>query len=114
LGLFYRLAPAAFVGGSFIPHGGQNPLEPARLHCAVMAGPYTANFIPAYDAIFTAQGEGRVHSSGEIAALLGRLFADPAAARALGDAAARGADRLGGAVERTRSAVEALLSHAPA
>jgi 3-deoxy-D-manno-octulosonic-acid transferase len=114
LGLFYRLAPIAFIGGSFVPHGGQNPLEPARLHCAVMAGPHTSNFIPAYDAIFAAQGEGRVRSSGEIAALGGRLIADPGGARALGDAAARGADQLGGAVERTRLAVEALLSHAPA
>ncbi|HEX3673118.1 MAG TPA: 3-deoxy-D-manno-octulosonic acid transferase [Rhizomicrobium sp.] len=114
LGLFYRLAPIAFVGGSLVQHGGQNPLEPARLHCAVMAGPHTGNFTISYDAIFAAQGEGRVHSSGEIAALAGRLFADPAAAHALGDAAARGADRLGGAMERTRIAVENMLSHAPA
>ncbi|HEY1632037.1 MAG TPA: 3-deoxy-D-manno-octulosonic acid transferase [Rhizomicrobium sp.] len=114
LGLFYRLAPLAFIGGSIIPHGGQNPLEPARLHCAVMAGPHTFNFTPAYDAIFTAQGEGRVRTSGEIAALAGRVFADPELARRLGEAAAQGAAQLGGAVERTRVAIEGLLSHAPA
>ena len=114
MGLFYRLAPAAFVGGSLVPHGGQNPLEPARLTCAVMAGPHTFNFIQAYDAIFTAQGAGRVHSSSEIASFAARLFADPAEARALGEAASRGAQTLSGAMERTRSAVEALLSHAPA
>ncbi len=114
LGLFYRLAPIAFVGGSLVPHGGQNPLEPARLRCPVMAGPHTANFTPAYDAIFTAQGEGRVTSSGEIAALAARLFNDAAAAQALGDAAARGAGELGGAMERTRAAIENMLSHAPA
>ncbi|HEY2068002.1 MAG TPA: 3-deoxy-D-manno-octulosonic acid transferase [Rhizomicrobium sp.] len=114
LGLFYRTSPIAFIGGSLIAHGGQNPLEPARLHCAVMAGPHTFNFTPAYDAIFAEQGAGRVTSSSEIAALAGKCFADPQFCRTLGDAAAHGADRLGGAMERTRAAVEDLLSHAAA
>jgi 3-deoxy-D-manno-octulosonic-acid transferase len=81
----------------------------------VLAGPHTENFVRAYDAIFSAQGLGRVHSSGEIAALATSLIADPTKAQALGDAAARGADELGGAVEKTRSAIETLLaSHARA
>ena len=46
LGLFYRLAGIAFVGRSLIPSGGgQNPLEPARLGCAVAVGPHTGNFM---------------------------------------------------------------------
>ena len=114
LGLFYRLAPFAFIGGSLIPHGGQNPLEPARLHCAVMTGPHTQNFTVAYDAILSAQGAGRVHSSGEIATLAGRLIDNPANARTMGDAAADAAAKLGGAVEKTRAAVEHLLAHARA
>ena len=44
LGLFYRLCPVAFIGGSLIPHGGQNLLEPARLDCAVVHGPHMENF----------------------------------------------------------------------
>lgn len=45
LGLWYRLAPVAFVGRSLLPPGGgQNPLEPARSRCAVVVGPYTSNF----------------------------------------------------------------------
>jgi len=114
LGLFYRLAPFAFIGGSLIPHGGQNPLEPARLHCAVMTGPHTQNFTVAYDAILSAQGVGRVHSSGEIATLAGRLIDNPANARTMGDAAADAAAKLGGAVEKTRAAIEHLLAHARA
>jgi len=114
LGLFYRLASFAFVGGSLVPHGGQNPLEAARLGRAVLAGPHTENFTAAYDAIFAAQGTGRVHSCAEITATAEQLLADPAGARALGDAAASGAETLGGALKKTRTAVEALLSHAPA
>ncbi|HEY4115244.1 MAG TPA: 3-deoxy-D-manno-octulosonic acid transferase [Rhizomicrobium sp.] len=114
LGLFYRLSPFAFIGGSLIPHGGQNPLEAARLRCVVMAGPHTENFTPAYDAILAAQGAGRVHSCAEIVALATRLIEHPHEARAMGDTAFAAAAQLGGAVEKTRVAVEALLSHARA
>lgn len=44
LGLIYGLSKVAFVGGSLVPHGGQNPLEPARCDCAILVGPYTDNF----------------------------------------------------------------------
>lgn len=44
LGLFYRLARACFVGGSLVRHGGQNPLEPARLGCPILLGPHHWNF----------------------------------------------------------------------
>jgi len=45
LGLFYRLSPIVFMGKSLQPLGGQNPLEPARLNCAMMCGPYMTNFV---------------------------------------------------------------------
>ncbi len=44
MGLFYRLASAAFVGGSLIQFGGQNIIEPAKLGKAVLCGPYMMNF----------------------------------------------------------------------
>jgi 3-deoxy-D-manno-octulosonic-acid transferase len=43
LGLFYRLAGIAFVGGSLAGRGGHNPFEPARLDCAVLHGPDMTN-----------------------------------------------------------------------
>jgi len=46
LGTFYRFVDVAFVAGSLIPHGGHNPLEPARLHCAILTGSHTHNFAP--------------------------------------------------------------------
>jgi 3-deoxy-D-manno-octulosonic-acid transferase len=110
LGLLYRVAPFAFVGGSLIRHGGQNPLEPARLACPVLAGPHTFNFTTAYEAIFAAQKMGLVHSSAEIAGVAERLLRNPAEAKRLGAAAAAAAGELGGAVARTMSAVEQLMS----
>ncbi len=114
LGLFYRSAPFAFIGGSLIRHGGQNPLEAARLQCAVLAGPHTENFAAAYDAVFSAQGAGRVVSAPEIAALAARLIEKPEQASAMGTAAAAAAKSLGGAVARTRIAIEQILANAHA
>jgi 3-deoxy-D-manno-octulosonic-acid transferase len=109
LGLFYRLVPFCFIGGSLIRHGGQNPLEPAKLDCAVLAGPHTFNFTTAYEAILAAQGMGRVNSTTEICTLVSKLLGDPAQTRRLGEAAAEGARALGGAVAKTVDAVVKML-----
>jgi 3-deoxy-D-manno-octulosonic-acid transferase len=110
LGLFYRLTTFAFIGGSLVRHGGQNPLEPARLNCAVLAGPHTFNFSSAYRAIFSRQGLGLVQSSAEIADLARQLLHDPAKAKSSGMAAASAAATLGGAVDKTVAAIERLLA----
>ncbi|MEH6494794.1 MAG: 3-deoxy-D-manno-octulosonic acid transferase [Pseudomonas marincola] len=44
LGLFYRICDVVFIGGSLADKGGQNPLEAARLSCAIMFGPNMSNF----------------------------------------------------------------------
>lgn len=113
LALFYRTAPFAFVGGSLVPHGGQNPLEAARLSRPVMAGPHTENFARAYEAIFAAQGAGRVQCCAEIVELGARWLANADISRAAGQAAVAAANSLGGALEKTRATVEALLADAP-
>ena len=51
LGLFYRLAPIVFMGGSLVPHGGQNPIEPAKLGAAILHGPHVHNFVDVYAAL---------------------------------------------------------------
>ena len=48
LGLWYRLAPVALVGGSFASVGGHNPHEPLALGCAVLHGPHVWNFAESY------------------------------------------------------------------
>ncbi|HVW72042.1 MAG TPA: 3-deoxy-D-manno-octulosonic acid transferase [Rhizomicrobium sp.] len=109
MGLFYRLSPFCFLGGTLVPLGGHNVLEPARLHCAVLAGPNIASAPMAYEAIFAAQGFGKVTSSADIAREAARLLSDPRLAKDAGDAAARGAATLSGAVNRTAHALKDLL-----
>jgi 3-deoxy-D-manno-octulosonic-acid transferase len=109
MGLFYRLAPFCFLGGTLVPAGGHNPLEPAALHCAVLAGPHTVNAAGAFDAILDAQGFGRVASCADIAREAERLISDPNAAAIAGDAAARGAATQSGAVARTVAVLKNFL-----
>ena len=47
LGIWYTLAPLVFIGGSLIPHGGQNFMEPSRFRDAVIVGPHMHNFTDA-------------------------------------------------------------------
>ena len=93
LGLWYRLAPIAFVGRSLVaPGGGQNPLEPARLGCAISVGPYTANFSEHVAMLRDAGGLTVVRNVEELAARVGALMHDPVRRQAIGEAA-RGAIR---------------------
>jgi 3-deoxy-D-manno-octulosonic-acid transferase len=109
LGLFYRLAPFCFLGATLVPKGGHNPLEPASLGCAVLAGPHRLSNRPAYEAVLGAQGFGDVGSSADIAREAARLLADPEAAARAGEAARAGAASLKGAVQKSVSLLESLL-----
>jgi 3-deoxy-D-manno-octulosonic-acid transferase len=109
MGLFYRLSRFCFLGGTLVPLGGHNVLEPAQLHCAVLAGPNIASAPQAYEAIFAAQDFGLVTSSADIARQAARLLSNAELAQAAGDAAARGAATLSGAVGRTVDALKVLL-----
>jgi 3-deoxy-D-manno-octulosonic-acid transferase len=110
LGLFYRLPTFCFLGGTLVPMQGHNPLEPAALHCAVLAGPSRANAARAFEAVLGAQGFGDVHSAADIAREAERLLSNPEIARAAGAAAARGAATLSGAVDKTIAALKNLLA----
>lgn len=79
MGLWYRLAPIAFVGRSLIaPGGGQNPLEPARLGCAVAAGPHMGNFADAVALLTNARALQCVADADGLAAFVGAMLDDPA------------------------------------
>jgi 3-deoxy-D-manno-octulosonic-acid transferase len=83
MGLWYRLAPVAFVGGSLVPAGGHTPFEPVALGAAVLHGPHVANFAPAYAALDAGRGAVAVADAAGLAAAVGRLLGAPAEAEAL-------------------------------
>ena len=109
LGLFFRLAPLVFMGGSLVPHGGQNPFEPARLGRPILHGPQVGNFAEVYDGLDRSGGAVSVPDSASLGDLAGALLADPAQLRRMGRSALEVALSLGGALERTLAALEPFL-----
>jgi len=88
LGLAYRLADVVFVGGSLVPKGGQNVLEPAKLNCAILCGPHTANFLRVGREMVTAGGLRTVKDSGELVEGVAALLDDEAVRQTMIAAAA--------------------------
>ena len=109
LGLFYRLAPIVFMGGSLVEHGGQNPIEAVKLGASVVHGPHVFNFSDVYEALDSAGGAKRADTQEALVKQLGQLLADPAARELSANAAARVVERLGGALDRTLVALEPYL-----
>jgi 3-deoxy-D-manno-octulosonic-acid transferase len=79
LGLFYRLARIAFIGGSLVPHGGQNPLEAARLGCPPIFGPHTDNFETMTASLIDVGAARRVQDVDDLALTVSTLLSDPVA-----------------------------------
>jgi 3-deoxy-D-manno-octulosonic-acid transferase len=77
MGLWYRLAPVALVGGSLASVGGHNPHEPLALGCAVLHGPNVWNFSESYAAL-GAQGLSLpIADAAQLAAAVGAAWASP-------------------------------------
>ena len=110
LGLFYRLAPLVFLGGSLVPRGGQNPIEPVRLDTAVLHGPYTENFDVIYQALDRAGGTLAVRDGVELASLAGELLRDPARLAAMAQAGQRALQPFEGAVARTLAVLDPFVA----
>jgi 3-deoxy-D-manno-octulosonic-acid transferase len=80
MGLWYRIAPVSFVGGSLVAVGGHNPFEPALLGSAILHGPFVRNFADAYARLADAGAAIRVRDEGELARALRRTLAPDRAA----------------------------------
>lgn len=109
LGLFYRLAPIVFMGGSLIEHGGQNPIEAIKLGAAIVHGPHVFNFTDVYDALDRGGGARLADDRDALVKQLGQFLADPAARDTSLAASERVVEQLGGALERTVTALEPYL-----
>jgi 3-deoxy-D-manno-octulosonic-acid transferase len=109
LGVFYRLAPIVFMGGSLVERGGQNPIEAIKLGAAIVHGPHVFNFSDVYEALDAAGGARQVDTEDMLVEQLRQLLASPASRDAQVGAAERVVQQLGGALERTLGALEPYL-----
>jgi 3-deoxy-D-manno-octulosonic-acid transferase len=109
LGIIYRLAPIVFVGGSLVRHGGQNPIEPAKLGAAILYGPHVWNFAEIYAALDQAHGAEKVEDPSKLTASFGALLAQAEARARVADAARATVEALGGGLERTLKSLDPYL-----
>ena len=109
LGLFYRVSPLVFMGGSLVPHGGQNPIEPGKLGAAILHGPHVGNFVDVFAALDAAGGSAEVADAKALAQMASDLLWDTARLREMARAAHDTVMKLGGAADRTMMELEPYL-----
>jgi 3-deoxy-D-manno-octulosonic-acid transferase len=84
---YYTATDVAFVGGSLLPLGGQNLIEPIALGIPVLIGPHTFNFAEATAGAIAAGAAQLVADADEMAREVCELLSDPSRRKAMGDAA---------------------------
>ncbi|MGO4704755.1 3-deoxy-D-manno-octulosonic acid transferase [Microvirga sp. 2MCAF38] len=112
MGLFYRLSPVVLMGGSLIEHGGQNPIEPAKLGAAILHGQHVHNFADVYAALDAARGALLIKDSSTLARALSQLLSNTALTRQMARAASEAVQTMGGAVDRTMQSIEPFIVQA--
>jgi 3-deoxy-D-manno-octulosonic-acid transferase len=105
----YAAADVVFVGGSLVPRGGHNVIEPARLGKPVLFGPHTENFREASALLADGGGGLIVNGAAELGARLVALLADESERTRMGQAARRAIASRQGAVRTTLGLVDSLL-----
>lgn len=105
LPLFLAASDVAFMGGSLVPVGGHNMLEPAALGVPVLTGPQVFNFSEVNDLLEREGALMSVTDSDELAAAVLELLGDPGRRRAMGEAGRR-------VVEANRGAAECVAGMA--
>jgi 3-deoxy-D-manno-octulosonic-acid transferase len=110
LSALYALADVAFVGGSLVPRGGHNIIEPAQHGVAIVTGNYTENFRDIVS-LFQSRDAVRIVSLAELPLTLMHLIENDAERRGLGRRAKETMQSQAGATTRTLEALEALLAH---
>ncbi len=109
LGLVYRLAPIVFMGGSLVRHGGQNPIEAAKLGAAILHGPHVWNFTEIYSALDEAGGAEEVLDVNRLIDRMAAWLNNAAQRKQVADAGMATVEELGGALRRTLMAIEPYL-----
>lgn len=109
LGLFYALAPVAFIGGSLVPRGGQNPVEAVKLGAAVLTGPNWRNFPDSYRELIRAGGCVEVEDTATLETAALKLIEDGEAREAMTLRAEQAIAAMSGALPRTLEALDPYL-----
>jgi len=109
LPMFYAAADAAFVGGSLVPIGGHNLLEPAVLSLPVITGPHNFNAEQTAGLLQDAGGLEVVADGAALGDAMAALLADPEQRRERGLRGCRAAAQSGGALERLLRLLDPLL-----
>jgi 3-deoxy-D-manno-octulosonic-acid transferase len=109
LASLYRYAAVVFVGGSLVPNGGHNMLEPAQRKRPILFGPHTENFRESAELLLGAGGALVVKDAVELGREVERVLEDPTLGHAMGEAAFAAVATRRGALERTLALVERYL-----
>jgi len=109
LAQIYRVGTVVFVGGSLVPTGGHNMLEPALLRKPVLFGPHTSNFRESAELLLQAEGAVLVADVSQLEARVGELLSDGDRRRRMGEAALHAIVSRQGAVQQTIELVERYL-----
>jgi 3-deoxy-D-manno-octulosonic-acid transferase len=109
LAQLYRVATVVFVGGSLVPMGGHNILEPAAFGRAILFGPHMQNFREIATTFLEGRAALEVRDEWELEAAFRELLSDATRRNALGRAAQAIVDGNHGARERTLNAIAELL-----
>lgn len=104
LTVFYAAADIAFVGGSLVPIGGHNLLEPAVLGTPTLTGPHMENFKDITKLLIDAGAVSMVHNSDELAQFVIKLLGQPELLQKMGDSASL-------VVAKNLGAVDAICQH---
>lgn len=106
---FYAASDVAFVGGSLVPIGGHNLLEPLSLGLPTLSGPNTFNAADIAKLLVECGAVRIVRDAAELAAAIGMLLADPAARTRMGASGRQAIEDNRGAVGRLMAFLEPLL-----
>jgi 3-deoxy-D-manno-octulosonic-acid transferase len=114
LGLWYRLAPIAVIGGSLAPVGGHNPIEAAQLGCALIFGPHMYSMAGIASELRGDNAALVVFDARSLADALGRLLEDRPAAQAMAAAGRAVAERNRTVIDRVIHALDPMIDRAAA
>lgn len=112
LGVFFSAVKICCMGGSFVPVGGHNPIEPAHFGCAILYGPHMQNFKTVQADFDSQKAALSCQGAGDLAENVNRLLSAPQEVLALGTAAKRLAEDKKNVVEGVMDLLAPVLARA--